>query len=95
MLAICRKHLLKYDNNNNNNNNNNYIIIMNLTKDLHSGVMMSGDVRLVGDTLNGQGAVEILTTQGYRTICPDSTWTDSVATIICQNLGYESGQSIM
>ncbi len=51
-----------------------------------------GDVRLVGSVANGEGAVEIFPTVGWSSICPDSSWEDSDALAICQNLGYESGR---
>ena len=65
-----------------------------LSADLHTVVSTTsrfGDVRLVGDTINGRGAVEIFTSSDWTTICPDNTWTDADAAIICQVLGYETG----
>lgn len=50
-----------------------------------------GDLRLVGSVENGRGAVEIATSEGWFSICPDSSWQDSDARVICQNLGYEDG----
>ena len=53
-----------------------------------------GDIRLVGDTMNGHGAVEIYDQSFGRflTICPDSSiWTEETATAACVQLGYESG----
>ena len=56
------------------------------------GTFTAGDVRLVGSTQNGRGAVEIFIPQGPTTICPDSNWNSQVAQIICDSLGYESGE---
>ena len=50
-----------------------------------------GDLRLVGSSENGRGAVEIYTQLGLVSICPDSSWNDRVAQTICESLGYESG----
>ena len=50
-----------------------------------------GSIRLVGESPNGRGVVEILTVLGWSTICPDSIWTNNTATDMCQYLGYESG----
>ena len=52
-----------------------------------------GDLRLVGSTANGQGAVEIYSRLGWTSICPDEEWTDSDADVVCQRLGYDSGRS--
>ena len=52
----------------------------------------SGDIRLFGDVRDGHGAVQIYTvTLGWQGICPDSSWTNSDAAIVCQDLGYQSG----
>ena len=60
--------------------------------DIHTGGPQSGDIRLFGDTSNGHGAVSIYSNiYGWQGICPDSSWTDTDADIICQDLGYESG----
>lgn len=51
-------------------------------------------MRLKGDYEDGAGAVEIYTRSfGWATICPDSSWENSDAIVICQNLGYESGEA--
>lgn len=52
-----------------------------------------GDLRLIGSTSNGVGAVEIYTQLGWTTICPDSEWSNSDANAVCQRLGYDSGTS--
>lgn len=31
---------------------------------------------------------------GWQGICPDSSWTDSDARTICQDLGYDTGSAI-
>ena len=54
-----------------------------------------GDVRLVGSTVNGVGAVEVYTRIGWSNICPDASWTNATAQVICETLGYESGQAEM
>ncbi len=41
-----------------------------------------GTIRLVGEVSNGQGVVEVLTSIGWSTIFPDSSWTNSEATSI-------------
>ena len=54
---------------------------------------MEGDVRLVGDTRNGYGAVELFDgLQGWITVCYDDTWSTVQADIVCRQLGYETGQ---
>ena len=59
---------------------------------VHPGGVQLGDIRLFGDTRNGHGAVQIYSiTLGWQGICPDSSWTDSDAVTICQDLGYDSG----
>ncbi len=55
------------------------------------GVSILGDLRLVGSSENGRGAVEIYTQLGPVSICPDSNWNNGVAQKICEVLGYESG----
>ena len=63
--------------------------------DVHPSGLQSGDIRLFGDPRNGYGAVEIYsTTLNWQGICPDSSWTDSDAATICQDLGYASGTII-
>lgn len=52
-----------------------------------------GDVRLKGSVNNGDGIVEIYTRLGWFSICPDSSWTSANARLICENLGYESGDA--
>ena len=60
--------------------------------DVHPAGVQSGDIRLFGDTRNGRGAVQIYTvSQGWQGICPDSSWTNSDAATICQDLGYQDG----
>ena len=60
--------------------------------DVHPAGEQSGDIRLFGDPRNGYGAVEIYSTVGgWLGICPDSSWTNSDAVTICQDLGYASG----
>ena len=58
---------------------------------LPSGTVIEGDLRLVGSTTNGRGAVEIYSRLGWTSICPDEEWTDSDASVVCQRLGYDSG----
>ena len=54
---------------------------------------MRGDVRLVGDTRNGYGAVQLFDgSQGWITVCYDDTWSTVQADIVCRQLGYETGQ---
>lgn len=54
---------------------------------------LEGDVRLVGSMVNGAGAVEIYTRIGWTSICPDASWIDANAQVICETLGYELGQA--
>lgn len=64
----------------------------NFTSAIHSPSPRPGDIRLLGSTVNGAGAVEIYTREeGWTGICPDSDWTDDDAEIICQALGYDTG----
>ena len=59
------------------------------------GSMIEGDLRLIGSTANGAGAVEIYSRLGWTTICPDDQWSNSDADAVCQRLGYDSGTSEM
>ena len=60
---------------------------------VHPGGNKPGDIRLFGDVKNGHGAVSIYASNsdGWVSICPDDSWTDSVATIFCRELGYQNG----
>lgn len=51
-----------------------------------------GDIRLNGDVENGRGAVEIYTSFGWSSVCPDG-FDDSDAAVICRQFGYSSGFS--
>ena len=53
-----------------------------------------GDMRLVGSSVNGEGAVEIYSPNGWTSICPDNWNTDDGSSrVICQRLGYEDGEA--
>ena len=61
--------------------------------------LTDGHVRLVGSTLNGVGAVELLYPQvGWTGICADEgnahLWESNTdaAEIVCRQLGYEGGR---
>lgn len=59
----------------------------------HTPERRQQDIRLVGDTANGQGVVELFDTI-YRwvTICPSaSVWGAVEANASCMQLGYDSG----
>ena len=61
--------------------------------DTHTPERRQQDIRLVGDTANGHGVVELFDTI-YRwvTICPSaSVWGAVEANASCVQLGYESG----
>ena len=63
---------------------------MNTLTDIHPAGEQVGDLRLYGDTGDGQGAVEIFTTFGWSSICPDG-FDSSDAVVICQQFGYDTG----
>ena len=66
-----------------------------LCTDVHPTGEQSGDIRLFGDPRNGYGAVEIYSSRlNWQGICPDSSWTNTDAATICQDLGYASGTII-
>ena len=68
-----------------------YKIIM-LCAAVHQGYPREGDIRLVGDLTNGDGAVEYYRVGfGWLAVCPDSTWDDDDATVACRQLGYSDG----
>ena len=51
-----------------------------------------GIVRLFGDERDGHGAVDFYDGfRGWVLVCPDSSWTNEEASIVCRQLGYESG----
>lgn len=52
-------------------------------------------MRLVGSLTNGEGAVEVYTTDlAWVSVCPDSNrWTDGAANAVCLQLGYENGEA--
>ena len=56
------------------------------------------DIRLFGSGTDGVGAVEIYISavRDWVAICTDDdTWNDNVASILCRQLGYESGFTII
>lgn len=61
-----------------------------------TGLASPYDVRLVGSTMNGVGAVEIYSTDlNWISVCPDSSvFSDGVANAVCLQLGYESGEAM-
>lgn len=62
---------------------------------VHVAKQQIGDFRLFGNGSNGAGAVQIFTSLGWSGICPDSSWTTSVARVFCQALGYDVGETRM
>ena len=57
------------------------------------GIASDLDVRLVGSSMNGMGAVEVYTSSRWISVCPDGgVWSNSTASATCIQLGYESGQ---
>ena len=59
---------------------------------LFTGTADVGDVRLIGDPVNGRGAVQLFDESfGWIDVCYDSTWGDDEANVVCRQLGYESG----
>ena len=69
-----------------------FICVFSIILDVHPAGLQSGDIRLFGDTRNGYGAVQIYTIiLGWQGICPDSSWSHSDASTICQHLGYDDG----
>ena len=70
---------------------------------IHAGLYNSSqadetylDVRLVGDTTNGEGAVEVYDRiHRWVSLCPDSMlWGNSQASAVCVQLGYEGGRTM-
>ena len=47
----------------------------------------------MGDTSNGNGAVEFYTGNSWTGICPDSDWDNEDATVVCRQLGYSDGRA--
>lgn len=59
---------------------------------VHLAGVQPGDIRLLGDSSNGVGAVEIYSSLfQWTTICPDG-FDDSDASTLCSRLGYDSGR---
>ena len=50
-----------------------------------------GIVRLFGDERDGHGAVEFYDGLRWMSVCPDFFWTSEEASVVCRQLGYESG----
>ena len=62
---------------------------------MHTVGPQYGDIRLFGDSDNGEGAVEFYHRSfGWTGICPDSSWGTSDATVACRQLGYETGRAV-
>ncbi len=58
----------------------------------HPAGIQVGDIRLLGDSANGRGAVEIFSNAfQWVTICPDG-FDDSDASVLCGRLGYDRGR---
>ena len=62
---------------------------------VYTGTADVGDVRLIEDFLNGNGAVQLYDELfGWIDVCYDSTWEDDEANVVCRQLGYESGNTL-
>lgn len=57
----------------------------------HQAGPQSGDMRLFDSYLTGVGGVEMFTGSEWATICPDSSWSNADARILCMALGYDTG----
>lgn len=70
-------------------------ISMGTSTAVHTASPQHGDIRLVADPDNGEGAVEFYHRSfGWSGICPDSNWGTSEAVVACRQLGYETGTSM-
>ena len=56
-------------------------------------VCRDGDVRLVGGSRYGEGAVEVCRNQQWGRVCDDH-WDDNEAGVACRQLGFPGGEAL-
>ena len=57
---------------------------------IHIEICSDGAVRTAGGSTSLAGIVEICVNTRWGRVCEDS-WNDTVASVVCRQLGYQSG----
>lgn len=59
----------------------------------HADVCINGSVQLVGGETPNQGRAELCVNGKWGTICGDYYWNIAAASVVCNQLGYNSSSS--